>query len=105
MKLTEFQELCEREWGEARGYVTGLHLTDESYDELYRDVIMDGGRTHPVPLILDIDKSELAALRAGERFPPLLNHITRTSVKVAKGADEDTASVRRYYAEPHPAGA
>lgn len=105
MKLTEYRELCEREWGEARGDVTGLHLTDESYEELLRDVLMDGGRTHPVPLILNIGKSELAALRAGESFPPLLNHITRTQVKVTKGAGEDKAQVRRCYAEPHPAGA
>ena len=105
MTLAEFRGLCEREWGEARGDVTGLSLTDESYDEFYRDVLMDGGRTHPVPLVLSIDKSELAALRAGEFFPPLLNHITRSPVKVTKGADEDAASVRRYYAEAHPAGA
>ena len=79
--------------------MTGLCLTDESYEELHRDVILDGGRTHPVPLLLHIEKSELAALRAGESFPPLLNHITRSDVRVTKGAVTDTAEVRRHYAE------
>lgn len=40
MKLAEFNALCEREWGEARGDVIGLSLTDESAEELHRDVII-----------------------------------------------------------------
>ena len=103
MKLSEFRELCDREWGEARGDVIGLCLTDESAGELHRDVIMDGSMS-AVPFPLLIDKSELAAIRAGEFVIPLSNPVTRSLVKVTKGADTDTAEVRRYWAEPHPAG-
>lgn len=89
MKLTEFRELCEREWGEARGDVTGLSLTDESAEELWRDKLMQGFQDEEILLPSD----------------QLFNPVTRTIVKITKGADEDTASVRRYYAEPHPSGA
>ena len=78
MKLADFNDLCLREWGEARGDVTGLSLTDESAEELRM--------TAP-------------------GYPLLANPVTRSQVKVAKGADTDTAEVRRYYAEPHPLGA
>lgn len=104
MKLAEFSALCDREWGEARGDVTGLRLTDESYRELGNEVIIDGGRTLPVPLLLDIDEADLEAIRAGEFFPPLLNPVTRSPVKVTKGASIDSAEVYRHYGNPHPAG-
>ena len=76
MKLAEFCELCEREWGEARGDVIGLALTDESYAELTRD------RSVLSPILLP---------------PPLLNPVTRSPVKVTKGASVDSAEVTRHY--------
>jgi len=102
--LAEFRDLCEREWGEARGDVTGLCLTGESYEELFRDVIMDRDQSC-VHFPLLVDESDLEALRTGGSvIPRLVNPITRGPVKVTKGTDSDTAEVRRYYAEPHPAG-
>lgn len=89
MTVTEFRELCEREWGEARGDIIGLRLTDESYHNLLFSVFTSRERHD---LITD-----------GE--DELLNPVTRSVVKLAKGADSDTAEVRRYYAEPHPASA
>ena len=102
MTLAEFRDLCEREWGEARSDVTSLSLTDESCDELHRDVIMDGGRTIHFPLL--VDEAELEAVRAGGMIPRLVNHITRSVVKVTGGASVDSVEVYRYYARPHPAG-
>ena len=98
MKLPEFRELCDREWGEARGDVISLALTDESYEELTRDVIMDGGRSVPTPILYLIDEADLEGIRAGESFPPLLNPVTRSPVKLTKGASVDSAEVTRYYA-------
>jgi broad-specificity NMP kinase len=72
VKLAEFSDLCLREWGEARGEVISLSLTDESYEEL-------AGETS----------------KAVDR---LINPLTRTEVKVAAGAATDTAEVRRHYA-------
>jgi hypothetical protein len=72
MKLTEFNDLCLREWGEARGEVTSLSLTDESYEELAADTT-----------------KALAAV---------VNPLTRAEVKVTAGAATDTAEVRRHYA-------
>ena len=89
MKLTEFNALCEREWGEACGDVTGLSLTDESRAELLDDALIQG------------IQADTILLPRGELFNP----VTRSVVKITGGASEDTASVRRYYAEPHPAGA
>ena len=78
MKLAEFNDLCSREWGEARGEVTSLSLTDESYEELSGETSKGVAR--------------------------LVNPVTRSLVTLSAGADADTAGVRRYYAEPHPAG-
>jgi len=78
VKLAEFNDLCLREWGEARGEVISLSLTDESYEELAADT--------------------------AKGTAALVNPLTRTEVKVAAGAATDTAEVRRHYAEPHPAG-
>ncbi len=98
MKLPEFRELCDREWGEARGDVISLALTDESYEELTRDVIMDGGRSVPTPILYLIDEADLEGIRDGESFPPLLNPVTRSPVKLTKGASIDSAEVTRHYA-------
>ena len=77
MKLAEFNALCDREWRqEFRGDVTGLRLTDDSYRELDRDVIIDGTR-YPCPLL--IDKSELPAIAAGGGIGIVMNPITRTA--------------------------
>ena len=87
MKLAEFHALCEREWGEARGDVTGLHLTDESLGEFETDLLIhpdDRCRT----LLNPVD---------------VVNPITRSVVKVAGGASVDSAEVYRRYGNPHPA--
>ena len=78
MKLAGFNALCEREWAEARGDVTGLRLTDESLSEFETDLLI-----HPFDLV---------------------NPVTRSVVKVTGGASEDSAEVYRYYGTPHPAG-
>ena len=94
MKLSEFKDLCDREWGEARGDVIGLALTDESYEELTTEALLEReGRTFSL-LVAD---SELAAIRAGEAIPSLLNPVTLSAVKVTKGASIDSAEVTRHY--------
>jgi hypothetical protein len=73
VKLAEFSDLCLREWGEARGEVISLSLTDESYEEL--------------------------AAGTSKGMAAVVNPVTRGEVKVTAGADTDTAEVRRHYAE------
>ena len=82
MKLSEFRGLCDREWGEARGDVTRLRLTDESYAELAEDALISGAG------------GESMLLPLGE----LLNPVTRSVVKVTAGASTDLAEVVRNYA-------
>jgi hypothetical protein len=73
VKLAEFNDLCLREWGEARGEVVSLSLTDESYEELAADT--------------------------SKGVAAVVNPLTRTDVKITAGAATDTAKVRRHYAE------
>ena len=101
MKLAEFKALCEREWGEARGDVIGLHLTADSRRELATDVLVEG---YSPGHLLYIDREEVAAIRAGASISTIVNPITRSVVKITGGAGEDSAEVYRYYARPHPAG-
>ena len=96
MTLAEFRDLCEREWGEARGDVTGLRLTDESFAELGRDVVAEGVANDFELLRLHDEPVNVTRIR---------NPLTGSVVKIDKSADSDTAEVRRYYAEPHPLGA
>ncbi len=88
MKLTEFRELCQREWGEARSDIVGLRLTDESYAELASDVLT---AAEPIgwPMTL-----------SAEPACEVVNPVTRSVVKVARGADADSAEVRRHYGKP-----
>lgn len=74
MNLAQFNDLCWREWAQARGDVRSLALTDDSYEELAGDTA--GGM-------------------AG-----MVNPVTRTTVKVAAGASIDTAEVYRHYSRP-----
>jgi len=101
VNLAGFRELCEREWGEARGDVIGLRLTDESYEELTREALLEREST---VFSLLVPESELEAIRSGESFPSLLNPVTLSAVAVTKGASVDSAEVYRYYGRPHPAG-
>ena len=87
MKLAEFSALCEREWGEARGDVIVLYLTDESLSEFKTDLLI-----HP-------DDQCRTLLNPSD----LVNPITRSVVKVAGGASVDSAEVYRHYGNPHPA--
>ena len=91
MKLAEFNALCDREWHqEFKGDVVALSLTDDSYRELDRDVIIDGTQ---YPRALLIDESELPAIRAGGGIGIVMNPFTRTVVKFTGGAERDTAEV------------
>lgn len=81
MKVSEFRELCMREYGQACGDVVGLALTDESYIELLHSVITSSERYGLVP--------------GGEN--ELLNPATGSIVKPAKGASTDSAEVYRHY--------
>jgi len=90
VKLAEFNALCEREWNEARGDVTGLRLTDESYAELAREVLE---RAESLPL--DV---MLGAKAAADEA---VNPVTRSVVKVTGGASIDSAEVYRHYGSPH----
>ena len=101
MKLAEFHALCEREWREARGDVTGLNLTEDSRRELVNDVLINGAQDS---LLLLIEKSELSAIRAGAGISEVTNPITRSAVKITGGASVDSAEVYRHYGTPHPSG-
>ena len=74
MKIAEFEDLCLREWGEARGEIISLSMTDESLEELRGEV--------------------------GPGVIGLLNPITHSLVKLSGGAGTDTAEVQRHYARP-----
>ena len=99
MKLADFDALCEREWGEARGDVIGLCLTDDSRQELANDALTSD--TFDSCLLL-IKESELPAIRAGAGIGSVTNPITRSVVKITGGASVDSAEVYRYYGRPHP---
>ena len=41
MKLERFNEICVKKWGNGRGVVAELWLTEESFDELYADILVN----------------------------------------------------------------
>lgn len=41
MKLERFNEICAKKWGNGRGVVAELWLTEESFDELYADILVN----------------------------------------------------------------
>ena len=83
VKLAEFNALCDREWGEARGDVQALRLTNGSLLEFSTDVLLAG--------------AEVADIRAGAVCSKVLNPVTRSVVTVSGGSDQDLAEVRRHY--------
>jgi hypothetical protein len=94
VKIAEFNALCDREWANGRGDVTGLHLTDESFAELSLEALREA-ESAPLDVMLGAKPAASA----------VVNPVTRTVVKVQCGSVEDRAEVRRYYAGPHPRGA
>lgn len=82
MKLSEFNDLCDREWANGRSDVVALRLTDESYKELAEDALIRGAAGAPVLLPL------------GE----MLNPVTRSVVKVTGGASANLIEVARTFA-------
>jgi hypothetical protein len=49
MKLEKFNEVCKRKWDNGRGVVAELWLTEESFDELYADILIH--RAGPVTIV------------------------------------------------------
>ena len=81
MKLAEYKDLCDREWGEACGDVQALHLTDKSHADLMDDALARGAQADTI------------LLPQGKLFNP----VTRSVVTVSGGSDQDLAEVRRHY--------
>lgn len=49
MKLDKFHELCVQKWDDGKGDVQELHLREDSFDELWKDILLN--RTRPVSLM------------------------------------------------------
>lgn len=62
MKLNKFNELCQKKW-EGHGDVQELHLREESYDELWCDILVDGARPvsilNPTAVLNPVTRSEV----------------------------------------------
>lgn len=41
MKLAKFYDICKKKWDNGRGDVIEVHLTEESYGEFYKDLLID----------------------------------------------------------------
>ena len=79
MKLDAFQRMCEHRWNCNQADLMSLSLTDDSYDELWLDVML-----HP------------ESPCTYKFFPGVVqNPITRTRVKISPGADQDSAHFHR----------
>jgi hypothetical protein len=79
LKLSKFNELCNTKWANGRGDVTGLHLTENSFDELYEDILKN--RAGPVSIV--------------HPHWNLINPVTRSEVQVRViETDRDTVVVR-----------
>jgi hypothetical protein len=76
VKLSQFYDLCDREWAKPRrGDVVSLCLTEASREELAIDAIACGA---PAGYPLLAGKSELAGIAAGAAVSTILNPVTRT---------------------------
>lgn len=49
MKLDKFHEVCMQKWEDHRGDVQELHLREDSFDELWKDILTSG--TRPVSIL------------------------------------------------------
>ena len=113
MKLAEFKDLCDREWGEARGDVQALRLTNDSLLEFTCDVLLAGAEDEPFlfPMVPLYSREEVADVRAGAVCSKVLNPVTRSVVTVSGGSDQDLAEVQRRWGSdtapvpPNPARA
>lgn len=77
MKLEKFDQLCKNKWDDGRGDVQELHLREESFDELWKDILIS--RTRPVSIL---------------NATALLNPVTRSEVKLRiTKAEKDFAMV------------
>lgn len=77
MKLDKFHEICQEKWDNGRGDVQEIHLREESFDELWKDILVN--RTRPVSIL---------------NATALLNPVTRSEVKIRiTKADRDFAMV------------
>jgi hypothetical protein len=65
MKLNKFNDICQAKWDDGRGDVQELHLRENSFDELWKDILVD--RTRPVSIL---------------NASAVLNHITRSEVRI-----------------------
>jgi len=65
MKLEKFNEICQKKWDDGRGDVQELHLREESFDELWTDILIS--RTRPVSIL---------------NASALLNPVTRSEVRI-----------------------
>lgn len=99
MKLAEFKDLCDREWGGARGDVQALRLTNSSLLEFTADVLLAGAEDQPFlfPLVPLYDHEEIAGIRAGAVTSKVLNPVTRSVVEISGDSDLDLAEVQRHY--------
>ena len=41
MKLAKFKELCARYWADGKGDLSALYLSEESFSELYEDILLN----------------------------------------------------------------
>jgi hypothetical protein len=79
VKLDQFHDVCQQRWEDAHGDVQELYLTEDSYDELWEDILVN--RTRPVSLL---------------NVSAILNSATRSEVRIRITKSADFVMV--YYA-------
>lgn len=92
MTLEQFTRLCQQEWSDRCGDVTGLSLTAESRAELAAATLLDSGTGAVATPPLGDDGEPVPV---GLLLTEILNRVTRTVVKVSGSAGVDLVHVAR----------
>lgn len=90
MKLTEFNELCIREWEDRHGDILKLYLTPDSAHELSCEQLLAGGVEQ---MVLYVRQDQLADIAAGAVLTHMVNPITRTAIEIVVNDYRDGVEV------------
>ena len=90
MTLDQFTRLCQQEWADRCGDVTGLSLVGESRAELTGEIAGSPGVTFTTQLPPVLDGRQVGAL-----LTEIANPVTRSVVKVSASDSADLAHVAR----------
>jgi hypothetical protein len=90
LTLDQFRELCQHEWADRCGDVTGLSLTGESRAELAGEIVDDADVRfiHEMP-------ADFGPQRLGVLVTEIANPVTRSVVRVSGADSVDLVHVAR----------